>query len=60
MCEKYLIAKIIKILGESDSMIVTEPCFMIIDTGFDTLELADTVRMDYKDPENHIIIKYWC
>lgn len=62
MKEKYMIVRIINILAEmrDNSSMVTEPCYHIMDTDYDTPDSAYKVKQKYREPHHYIIVKYWC
>ncbi len=61
MKERYTIVRIVNILAEdkNDGSIISEPCYQVIDTDYETPESAYKVKQTYRYPQHYIITKYW-
>ena len=61
MKERFMIVRIVNIIQENkDGLMLTEPCYQIIDKDYETLDSAYRVKQNYEHPFHYIIVSYWC
>lgn len=62
MKEKYMIVRVVNILSQDkhNNSMITEDCYKIIDKDYDTAESAYRGKEKYREPQNYIVVQYWC
>ena len=59
--ERFMIVRILNILAQDkdDNSTITEPCYVIVDSNYETLESAHKIKETYRESQNYIIINYY-
>lgn len=58
MKERYMIVRIVNI--KENDLMLTEPCYQIIDKDYETPDSAYRVKQGYREPQHYIVVQYWC
>lgn len=61
MKERFMIVRIVNIIKENkDGLMITEPCYQIVDKDYETPDSAYRVKEKCREPQHYIVVQYWC
>jgi hypothetical protein len=60
MEKKFMIIRIEKIISRvTDELMLTEPCYQIVEKDFKSPSEAYEVKEKYSEPQLYIVVEYW-